>query len=340
MAYAETNDPTGDETMIFLHGNPTSSYLWRNIMAPLAGRGRLIAPDLIGMGDSDKLNNSGVDSYQFEEHADFLDKLLDCVVGTDTNDIILVIHDWGSALGFWWAYRNPERIKGIAYMEALVMPLKFEWLPQFEDFFTGFRTPGVGEELILQQNIFIEGVLPTSIIRNLTQEEMNVYRAPYLEPGEDRRPTLTWPREIPFDGSPARTHEIMANYSDWMNQTEIPKLLVQANPGAILVGVPLEFARGWKNQKEVSVAGIHFVQEDSPAEIAEAIGDWLDSDMFSSSVETVPPTSSPLSDPTMSPMVPPVSVPTISPSIPSGSSVASANQLWFVAAAWLFRMIW
>ena len=279
MAYVDTgsNDTTSDDfTFLFLHGNPTSSYLWRNIIPELASSGRCIAPDLIGMGDSDKLPNSGVDSYRFVEHADFLDQLIDCAIPGDT-DIVLVIHDWGSALGFWWAYRSPDRVKGIVYMEATVAPLKLEDFPaSLGDFFISLRTPDVGEQLILEQNLFIE-TLQDGIIRNLTEEEMSNYRAPYLEPGESRRPTLTWPREVPFNGTPENVAEIISTYSAWMRTNEIPKLFVNADPGLLLTGRYRELARGWKNQVEVTVAGIHFIQEDSSLEIAQAVGDWLDS---------------------------------------------------------------
>lgn len=274
MAYVESGDDTADP-IVFLHGNPTSSFLWRNVMAPLESLGRLIAPDLIGMGDSDKLNSSGVDSYTFLQHADFLDGLLECV-GVSEN-VTLVIHDWGSALGFWWARRNPNAVKGIAYMEALVASLLSTELPVgFDEFLLALRTNGTGETMILEQNLFIESALPSGIVRNLTEAEMNVYRAPYLEPGESRRPTLTWPRELPIDGQPADTHAVYVNYSDWMATTEFPKLFINADPGVLLVGSYRDYVRTWKNQQEVTVGpAIHFIQEDKPEEIAEAIETWL-----------------------------------------------------------------
>ena len=289
MSYVESGLETGDP-MVFLHGNPTSSYLWRNVMAPLESKGRrLIAPDLIGMGDSDKIPNSGPGVYTYDAHSDFLDKLLECV--NVTKNVILVLHDWGSALGFWWAYRNQQAIQGIVYFEALVQPL--EWAhfdAESEGVFRALRTPGVGEQLVLEQNIFVESVLPSSIIRNLTTEEMDAYRKPYLTPGESRRPTLSWPREIPINGTPANTANVVATYGNWMVDAPFPKLYIDGNPGAFLTGNPREFCRTWKNQTEVAVSGLHFLQEDSPTEIADAISTWMD-DSFPAA-EAMTPTSS------------------------------------------------
>jgi haloalkane dehalogenase len=273
MAYVESGTSGGDP-IVFLHGNPTSSYLWRNVMPPLESRGRLIAPDLIGMGDSDKLNNISITSYPFEVHADFLAKLLECVGATE--NVILVLHDWGSGLGFDWALKNQEAVKGIVYMEALVAPM--EWSDFDEDsqqFFEALRTPDLGETLVLEQNLFIESI-DSFVLRNLTEEVMDVYRAPYLVPGEGRRPTLTWPREVSIDGIPADLTSIMSAYSEWMAQNEIPKLFINTEPGFLLEeGRLRDFARTWKNQMEVTVSGSHFVQEDSPDEIAAAIDDWI-----------------------------------------------------------------
>lgn len=269
MAYVEAG--TGDP-IVFQHGNPTSSYLWRNIIPHLADQGRCIAVDLIGMGDSDKLENSGPDSYRYAEHREFLFAAWDSL-GLNKN-VTLVIHDWGSALGFDWAFQNQSAVAGIAYMEALVMPVSWkQWPDQATEIFRAFRSPA-GESMVLEKNLFIERVLPASILRNLSDAEMNEYRRPFLQPGEDRRPTLTWPRQIPFDGEPADVHSIVAEYSTWMAQNELPKLFINADPGAILIGEQREFCRRWKNQTEVTVAGNHFLQEDSPDEIGTAISAW------------------------------------------------------------------
>ncbi len=260
--------------IVFLHGNPTSSWLWRNIMPALTGHGRCLAPDLIGMGDSAKLANPGPDSYRFVEHRHYLDGLLDAL--EVSGDVTFVVHDWGSALGFDWARRHPDRMRGIVYMEAIVRPLTWaEWNPQARRVFEGFRSPA-GEAMILEKNLFVERVLPGSIMRQLTGEEMDEYRRPFAEPGEGRRPTLTWPRQIPIDGTPGDVTAIVRDYADWLSTSPLPKLFINAEPGAILVGAQREFCRNWPNQTEVTVAGSHFVQEDSPDEIAEAIAAWLD----------------------------------------------------------------
>ena len=271
MAYVEDGD--GDP-IVFLHGNPTSSYLWRNVMPHLRGRGRLIAPDLIGMGDSEKLDDSGPDRYRFVEHRDYLDGLFEAV-GV-TGNVTFVIHDWGSALGFHWAYRHPDAIKGIAYMEGIVKPMEWdEFSQRARPVFEGFRSPA-GEEMVLEKNIFVEKVLPGSILRDLSEEEMAEYRRPFLNAGEDRRPTLTWPRQIPLAGEPADVVEIVDAYGQWMATTDFPKLFINAEPGAILIGPQREFCRSWANTTEVTVAGAHFIQEDSPDEIGQAIADWMD----------------------------------------------------------------
>ncbi|MBA4210569.1 MAG: haloalkane dehalogenase [Parvibaculum sp.] len=269
MAYAEMGE--GDP-IVFLHGNPTSSYLWRNVMPHLADQGRCIAPDLIGMGDSEKLEPSGPERYTFREHRRFLDAFLE-TLGIERN-VTLVIHDWGSALGFDWANRHRSAVEGIAYMEGIVRPLTWdEWNKDARRIFEGFRSDA-GEEMILKKNLFIEAVLPGSILRKLTDEEMAAYRRPFAEEGEARRPTLSWPRQIPLDGEPADMVEIADDYANWMSQNELPKLFVNAEPGAILIGAQREFCRSWKNQTEVTVKGNHFLQEDSPHEIGEAIANW------------------------------------------------------------------
>ena len=269
MSYVEMGE---GEPIIFQHGNPTSSYLWRNIMPHLADQRRCIAIDLIGMGDSDKLEDSGPDRYTLLEHRDYWEGALDAL-GV-SNNVTLVIHDWGSALGFDWANRHRESVMGIAYMEGIVRPVSWDdWPEAARGVFQGFRSPA-GEEMVLEKNVFVERVLPGSIIRDLTEDEMAVYRRPYTNPGEDRRPTLTWPRQIPIEDEPAEVRELVQSYADWLSQSEVQKLFINAEPGAILIGPQREFCRSWPNQKEVTVAGNHFLQEDSPDEIGQAIAEW------------------------------------------------------------------
>ena len=260
--------------VVFQHGNPTSSYLWRNVMPALAGRARCLAPDLIGMGDSDKLPDSGPGRYRFVEQRRYFEAALEAL-GVD-EDVTLVGHDWGAALAFDWARRRPGAVRGIAYMEALVRPLTWEeWPERSRGLFRGFRSPA-GESLVLEKNLFVERVLPGSVLRGLDEREMAVYRRPFLEPGESRRPTLTWPREIPIDGEPGDVSAIAAANAEWLASSEAPKLFVNAEPGAILTGAQREFCRGFRNQVEVGVAGAHFIQEDSPADLARALSDWFD----------------------------------------------------------------
>ena len=270
MRYIEVGE---GEPILFLHGNPTSSYLWRDIIPHCESLGRCIAPDLIGMGGSQKLSPSGPDSYRFVEHRDYLDALLE-QLGVD-NNVTLVLHDWGSALGFDWANRHRASMKGIVYMEAIVKTIKWEeWPRSMKPIFEGFRSPA-GDAMVLDNNVFIEQVLPASIIRKLSDEEMAEYRRPFLNPGEDRRPTLTWPRQIPIDGEPADVSTIVDSYSQWLSQSDLPKLFINAEPGAILRGPARDFCRTWPNQSEVTVDGIHFIQEDSANEIGQAIVKWL-----------------------------------------------------------------
>jgi haloalkane dehalogenase len=270
MAYVETGK--GDP-IVFLHGNPTSSYLWRNVIPHLEPLGRCIAPDLIGMGDSDKLAKSGPDSYRFVQHREHLDALL-AALGVE-RQVTLVIHDWGSALGFDWAYRHSGAVRGIAYMEAIVQPLTWaEWPDAARQIFQALRSPA-GEQMVLEQNVFVERILPASILRGLTDPEMEVYRRPFREPGESRRPTLTWPRQIPIEGEPKDVHDIVASYGTWLARSPLPKLFVNADPGAILIGRQRDYCRTWPNQTEVTVKGAHFVQEDSPEEIGHAVAGWL-----------------------------------------------------------------
>ena len=272
MTYVEAGE--GDP-LVFLHGNPTSSYLWRNVIPSVLELGRAIAPDLIGMGDSEKLPDSGPGSYTFIEHRSYLDQFLDQVLATEEK-VVLVIHDWGSALGFDWARRNRERVRGIAFMEGIVRPLSMSEFPgSVQPVFQGFRSDK-GEEMVLQNNMFVEQVLPGAIMRPLTGEEMEVYRAPFAEPGESRRPTLTWPRQIPFDGEPADVHGIVKDYSGWLEKEQnLPKLFINANPGAILRGDIVDYVRSWPDLREVTVPGTHFIQEDSPGAIGGAIADWV-----------------------------------------------------------------
>ena len=266
-------DEGSGDPIVLLHGNPTSSYLWRNIIPHLSDLGRCVAPDLIGMGDSDKLKNSGPNSYAFVEHRKYLDALL-AEIGV-TENVTWVIHDWGSALGFDWAYRHPDRVKGIVYMEALLFHYDWsDWPEDARKIFQGFRSPA-GEKLILEKNYFIELVLPNSVIRELTPSEMDVYRRPFLNPGEDRRPALSWPRQIPVEGEPQEVVEIVTTYGQWLAQSDIPKLFINAEPGSILVGRARDFCRTWPNQEEITVKGRHFIQEDSPDEIGQSIANFL-----------------------------------------------------------------
>ena len=262
-------DTGSGNPIVFLHGNPTSSYLWRNIIPHLEFSGRCLAPDLMGMGESGSSPNG---SYRFADHSALLDQWFEDM-GL-TSNVTLVIHDWGSALGFHWAKRHSERVKGLVYMEAIVRPVTWEeWPDAARQVFQGFRSPA-GEDMVLEKNIFVERVLPGSVLRGLTEEEMEVYRRPYLEVGESRRPTLTWPREIPVGGEPADVVQIVSEYAEWLAGSDVPKLFINAEPGAILTGPQREFCRTWPNQQEVTVKGVHFIQEDSPAEIGQSIVGW------------------------------------------------------------------
>ena len=262
------------EPIVFLQGNPTASYLWRNIMPHLQAHGRCVALDLIGMGDSDKLDDSDPDRYSFIEHRRYLDAALDAL-GISEN-VRLVIHDWGSALGFDWANRHRDCVKGICYMEGIVCPIAGwdDWPEAARRVFQGFRSPA-GEDMVLEGNVFVERVLPGSIIRKLDEKEMAAYRRPFAEPGEARRPTLSWPRQIPIAGEPAEVVAIVEAYGEWLKNSDLPKLFINAEPGAILTGPQREFCRSWPNQVEVTVSGIHFIQEDSPDDIGSSIADWL-----------------------------------------------------------------
>jgi haloalkane dehalogenase len=271
MAYHERGE---GRPVLFLHGNPTSSYLWRDVIPELEGLGRLIAPDLIGMGDSGKLPSPAPDTYRFTTHRKYLWAFIDAVIGP-VESLVLVVHDWGSALGFDWASHHRDRVRGVAYMEGIVRPIASwdEWSPSATPIFQGFRSEK-GEAMILDRNMFVERVLPGSVLRKLTEAEMSEYRKPYLA-REDRWPTLTWPRQIPIAGEPAEVVQIVADYSQWIPENDIPKLFINAEPGAILVGKLRDFCRSWKNQTEVIVPGSHFIQEDSAPEIGQAVAGWM-----------------------------------------------------------------
>jgi haloalkane dehalogenase len=272
MAYV---DEGKGNPILFLHGNPSSSYEWRNVIPHLVDMGRCIAPDLIGMGDSEKLPDSGPSSYRFVQHREYLDALLKSIDVRE--NVTLVLHDWGSALGFDWAYRHPHAVKRIVYMEAFVAPISSwkEWPTGAVEFFKTLRSAS-GEELVLDKNIFIEKILPACMLRELSECEMNIYRRPYVEPGESRRPTLTWPREIPISGEPRDVCEIIQTYNTWLGSATIPKLFIEAIPGEMFKS-HREIALAWPNQKHIQIKGGHFVQEDSPDEVGQAIVLWLKS---------------------------------------------------------------
>jgi haloalkane dehalogenase len=267
MAYVDTG--RGDP-VVFLHGNPTSSYLWRNVIPHVEGVARCLAPDLIGMGESGKAPGG---SYRFRDHARYLDAWFDAL-GL-SRDLTLVVHDWGSALGFDWAERHRASVRGVVYMESIVQPVTWEqWPERARPIFQALRSPA-GEEMVLQKNVFVERILPASVLRGLTEAEMAVYRRPYREPGESRRPTLTWPREIPIGGEPADVVATVARYARWLSESKVPKLFINADPGVILTGAQREFCRSWPTQDEITVEGSHFIQEDSPAVIGQAIAAFL-----------------------------------------------------------------
>lgn len=272
MAYVEAGE--GDP-VVLLHGNPTSSFLWRGVIPHLTRLGRCIAPDLIGMGDSAVLPRSGAGSYTFVEHRRYLDGLLDALGASER--VTLVLHDWGSALGFDWANRHRSAVKGIAYMEAVVRPMS--WAERDEAFRSVFRAlrSDAGERMVLEENFFIERFLPGGILRTLNDAEMAEYRRPFDAPGERRRPMLTWARQLPLDGEPADVTAIAAAYADWLSNSRVPKLFVKGRPGMTLrEGPRVAFCRRWPAQAEVTVPGLHFLQEDSASEIGQAIAHWLE----------------------------------------------------------------
>ena len=266
MAYVDVG---AGAPIVFLHGNPTSSYLWRNVIPHCEPAGRCLAPDLIGMGRSGKARAG---AYRFADHVRYLDAWFDALA---LANVTLVVHDWGSALGFHWAARHPDRVRALVYMEAIVRPVTWaEWPEAARKVFQALRSPA-GEEMILVKNVFVERILPASVLRGLTAGEMAAYRAPFAEPGEGRRPTLSWPQEIPIDGEPADVVAVVEAYGQWLGGSAVPKLFVNGDPGSILVGAQRDYCRAWPNQREVTVRGSHFLQEDSPAEIGEAIAGFL-----------------------------------------------------------------
>lgn len=266
MSYVDVGE--GDPIM-FLHGNPTSSYLWRNIIPYVSGLGRCLAPDLIGMGSSGK---SPSNAYRFVDHARYLDAWFEAM--KLNGKVILVVHDWGSALGFYWASRFPEQVRGIAYMEAIVQPrLWSDFPPGRDDLFRALRSPR-GEQMVLDDNFFVEMILPKSVTRKLSDEEMNAYRAPFPT-REARLPTLVWSRELPIEGEPADVTSIVEAYGAWLAKSNIPKLFISAEPGALITARAREFCRTWPNQREGTVKGIHYIQEDSPDEIGRALAEFV-----------------------------------------------------------------
>ena len=268
MSFVETG--SGSTSIVFLHGNPTSSYLWRNVIPDLTGLGRCLAPDLIGMGESGK---SAAGRYDFAEHARYLDAWFDAAV--PEGEVVLVVHDWGGALGFDWARRHGARVAGIAYMETIVTPLTWDdWPERARGVFQALRSTA-GEEMVLDKNVFVERILPASVLRGLSEAEMAVYRKPFAQAGEGRRPTLTWPREIPIEGEPAAMVDVVEASGRWLSTSDLPKLFVNAEPGSILVGRPRDACRAWPNQTEITVSGLHFIQEDSPGEIGAAVAKFV-----------------------------------------------------------------
>ena len=267
MAYVEHGK---GRPIVLLHGNPTSSYLWRDTIPELDGLGRCIAPDLIGMGDSEKIGGL----YRFADHAEYLEAFMDVVDALQ--DVVLVVHDWGGPLGFDWARRHAESVAGIAYMETIVTPMTWDdWPEAPKRIFEGMRSDA-GEDMVLGKNVFVERILTGSVLDPISDKDMEVYRRPYLEPGESRRPTLTWPREIPLDGTPDDVVTVVDANEAYLRGPDVPKLFINAEPGAILTGRQREVCRSWENQSEVTVPGVHFIQEDSGTEIGQAVAAWME----------------------------------------------------------------
>ena len=271
MAYV---DEGSGETFLFLHGNPTSSFLWRNIAPHVEDLGRVVIPDLIGMGDSEKLEGVDNPGYKYHGQYGYLTSLIDELNLGD--NIHLIIHDWGSAMGFQFARENQNRIKSITYMEAIVMPLTWDQWPDPATKIFGLFRSEAGEELVLEKNFFVERILLADSSTGYTEEEKSEYMRPFMNPGEDRRPTLTWPRQIPLDGEPSKVVEEARLNAEFHKESDIPKLFVNADPGSILIGDQREFARSWKNQTEITVSGNHFIQEDSSEEIGSALRNFVE----------------------------------------------------------------
>jgi len=268
-------DEGSGDTFLFLHGNPTSSFLWRNIAPHVEDIGRIVIPDLIGMGDSDKLEGVDNPGYKYHGQYSYLTALMDEL---DLGDNIhLIIHDWGSAMGFQFARENKDRIKSITYMEAIVMPLTWDQWPDPATKIFGLFRSEAGEELVLEKNFFVERILLADSSTGYTEEEKSEYIRPFVNPGEDRRPTLTWPRQIPLDGEPSEVVEEVRLNAEFHKESDIPKLFINADPGTILIGDQREFARSWKNQTEITVKGNHFIQEDSSEEIGAALRNFVES---------------------------------------------------------------
>ena len=268
-------DEGSGDTFLFLHGNPTSSFLWRNIAPHVEDIGRIVIPDLIGMGDSDKLEGVDNPGYKYHGQYSYLTALMDEL---DLGDNIhLIIHDWGSAMGFQFARENKDRIKSITYMEAIVMPLTWDQWPDPATKIFGLFRSQAGEELVLEKNFFVERILLADSSTGYTEEEKSEYIRPFINPGEDRRPTLTWPRQIPLDGEPSEVVEEVKLNAEFHKESDIPKLFINADPGSILIGDQREFARSWKNQTEITVSGNHFIQEDSSEEIGAALRNFVES---------------------------------------------------------------
>ena len=268
-------DEGSGDTFLFLHGNPTSSFLWRNIAPHVEDIGRIVIPDLIGMGDSDKLEGVDNPGYKYHGQYSYLTALMDEL---DLGDNIhLIIHDWGSAMGFQFARENQDRIKTITYMEAIVMPLTWDQWPDPATKIFGLFRSEAGEELVLEKNFFVERILLADSSTGYTEEEKSEYIRPFINPGEDRRPTLTWPRQIPLDGEPSEVVDEVRLNAEFHKESDIPKLFINADPGSILIGDQREFARSWKNQTEITVSGNHFIQEDSSEEIGAALRNFVES---------------------------------------------------------------
>jgi len=270
MAYYEVGR---GRPIVFLHGNPTSSYQWRKIIPYVEGLGCCVAPDMIGMGDSEPLPNSGPGVYTYATQRDYMFELFEKLGISD--DVIFVVHDWGSAMGFEWAYHHPDRVRGIAYYEALVRPPDAPRPEPVNGPFVTYRS-SAGEKAVLEDNMFVENML-RGLQYYLSDEEIAEYRRPFLQPGESRRPTLEWPRELPLGGTPKRNDDLMKEYSAWLAQdTRIPKLFMRGEPGAILAAEPmLRFVQGFKNQTEVTIYGTHHLQDTSPDAMGRAIAEWI-----------------------------------------------------------------